>query len=131
MSKSLQKMLLAFIAAGLIITWVVVRVNGQEFTIETIEMPAGERDNYCHNGYASVNTIYNAQGGVVGCYANPCGGGEATYFETTTHPGQGCGGGTYEQQLSCTIDNCIGNDTGISPLTEMEYDRVMKRRKAK
>lgn len=122
MSKT-TKIILGLIGGGLLVAYSIIRMNGSEYLVQTYSIPGDERGLFCHNGYNGVSVVTGAGGGVVGCYASPCGGGSQQFFATTSHPGDGCGssGSSYDQQLSCTIDNCIG--TGIptpGPFSEEE-----------
>jgi hypothetical protein len=128
MSKT-TKIILGIIGAGIVISFGIIRMNGKEYNIETITYQNEGREQHCYNGVGAVSTIKNSGGAVVGCVTYGCGGLENGYYETTTHPGNGCSGGTTQEQFECTVDNCIANGLGENPLTQDEMQKALHKYK--
>lgn len=121
MSKT-TKIILGLIGGALLVAYSVIRMGGSEYVVQTYSIPDDSRGLFCHNGYNSVSVIQGS-GGPIGCYVNPCNGGAQQYF-TATNIGSGCGG-TYDEQLSCAIDNCIGGVSADGPFSQEELVKAI------
>ncbi len=120
MSKT-TKIILGILAAGLIISFGIIRMNGREYQVKTVSYQDENREQYCYRGVGSIATT--SVGGVInGCYLYNCDGVELGYYETATDPSAGCGG-SEQYQFECLVDNCAAGTLGTSPLTEAEKEK--------